>query len=364
MGIMGVKKAKPDARVIITVPTTLLKTQWEKQVKNLEINNVEVYVINTIAINDKVYNCDLWVADEIHRICGVDARVFNSVFKKISSGLMLGLSATIDKNNPYIAGYCPVIKTIGVDEAREKGYINDVNIYNLHIPLSKYDEEFLQDIDKEISQGLNVFSDYIEATKVLNKLTRFQTISIIKSVNPELTDGFIISEAIKMNDAVTRRKNFFYTHPKKVEIVKSILEKFKEELIITFSMSMDFSKKFEDERGVCYDSKLSKIEKKEAMNKLLHWKSKITQIHSIKALNEGADIKGLSLGINIAYTSTPREFVQKLGRVVRKEEGKVSRFINIVMVNNNGKSTEKQWCQTMTRGIKNIKNIKTIDEIL
>jgi superfamily II DNA or RNA helicase len=49
--------------VLIVVPTTSLKEQWENNIKKGGFKNVSVLVINTVALKSKLYQVDLLILD-------------------------------------------------------------------------------------------------------------------------------------------------------------------------------------------------------------------------------------------------------------------------------------------------------------
>jgi superfamily II DNA or RNA helicase len=49
-----------------------------------------------------------------------------------------------------------------------------------------------------------------------------------------------------------------------------------------------------------------------------------------KVLDEGIDVPEASLGIIMSGTGSSREFIQRLGRLLRKREGKQARLIELV----------------------------------
>jgi superfamily II DNA or RNA helicase len=49
-----------------------------------------------------------------------------------------------------------------------------------------------------------------------------------------------------------------------------------------------------------------------------------------KVLDEGIDVPEASLGVILSGTGSKREFIQRLGRLLRKVEGKEARLIEIV----------------------------------
>ncbi|NIM45945.1 MAG: ATP-dependent helicase, partial [Nitrososphaeria archaeon] len=49
-----------------------------------------------------------------------------------------------------------------------------------------------------------------------------------------------------------------------------------------------------------------------------------------KVLDEGIDVPEASLGIIVSGTGSSREFVQRLGRLLRKRKGKKAKLIELV----------------------------------
>ena len=117
--INKVKTKYPNLRVIVVVPTTTLKDQWEEElVKNDLVFNVEVYVINTIIKHS--WECDMLIIDEYHRAA---APQLVQLFDKVKYKLILGLTATferLDGRHQLLSKYCPIIDVV----TKEEAYIN------------------------------------------------------------------------------------------------------------------------------------------------------------------------------------------------------------------------------------------------
>jgi len=55
---------KSGKSTIVVVPTSALKTQWEKDVRSLGLKKVKVFVINTVARVGFKETCDLLILDK------------------------------------------------------------------------------------------------------------------------------------------------------------------------------------------------------------------------------------------------------------------------------------------------------------
>ncbi len=49
-----------------------------------------------------------------------------------------------------------------------------------------------------------------------------------------------------------------------------------------------------------------------------------------QVLDEGLDVPDASVGLVLGGTGSNREYVQRLGRLLRKKEGKIARLIEII----------------------------------
>lgn len=132
------------------------------------------------------------------------------------------------------------------------------------------------------------------------------------------------------------RKQFVMAHPKKFEIVDKILAARSDKKIILFTPSVKDAEKYKGRGYICHSQRKKNDNKKviEEFNS----KDK-GLICSITSLKTGVDIKGLSVGIAMTCNSSQILGIQSLGRVIRKEEGKVAEFFTLVINN----SVESNW---------------------
>jgi superfamily II DNA or RNA helicase len=86
-------KRNPDAFVLISVPTEVLKEQWLENIIHEDLLlNCKVEIINTIITHK--YDVDLLIIDEIH---GTASECFRQIFNAVTYKLILGLTATLER---------------------------------------------------------------------------------------------------------------------------------------------------------------------------------------------------------------------------------------------------------------------------
>lgn len=126
--------------------------------------------------------------------------------------------------------------------------------------------------------------------------------------------------------ALQNRKKFINNHPKKIEIAKKIIAARPTSKIITFSNNVKMA---ESIGGDVYTGKISKKKGNDLIDKFNN--SEFGLLNSCHRLNEGADIKGLSVAIILGLDSSKIKSTQRLGRAIRLESDKRAEIFNIII---------------------------------
>lgn len=371
VGILAIKKflsKNPNRSVLVIVPTEVLKEQWSKLLDSEGLSfNCEVSIINSALKHNKVV--DFLIIDEIHRI---PANSFINIFKVIKYGMILGLTATferLDGREKLLNSVAPIVDSIKLSEAVSKGWVSKSRIYKVILQVDdinvykEYNKQFLNyfsyfDFDWNIAMGC--------VTNVLNR-TKFvrEKLRLNKSGPIPPKDELLYKTTLKectaiaysWNRALQARKQFIFKHPKKLEIAEKILAARPNAKAITFNATISECEKFKS--GYIVHSGKKKKENQmtlEEFNKL-----KVGVIHSSKSLNEGVDVKGLNLAIILHNTSSSTERIQKYGRVIRAEEGKVAEIFSLVI----DETVEMQWFKKSAKNTEFIEiNESQLDDVL
>lgn len=323
----------PQLRAIIVVPTDNLKEQWERHVDNWGFTfNVEVKVINSVIKSE--WKTDILILDECHRYA---ADTFQQVFEKVHYKYVLGLTATferLDGKQEIISKYCPVIDEITILEAELNDWISKYKEYLVLVDVPDIEEYKV--VDKEFLEHYAFFNynfdiildcvgknGHITCSKLRDEMCQGKaTEEIRKQVFKQIK--FRSQRAMKL---VQLRKKFINHHPKKVELARKIIEARPFSKIVTFSSNVQIAESIGG--GEVYTGKVSK---KRGSGMIDRFNSgAINLLHSCAKLNEGADIKGLSVGIILGLDSSEIKAIQRRGRCIRFEEGKQAEIFNIVI---------------------------------
>lgn len=347
---------RPGSRVLIVVPTDVLQIQWQNI---LDSNSLSFYctvaVINTIVKHS--WQCDLLILDEEHRYA---ADTFKKVFSKVQYKMILGLTATferLDGREEIIAKYCPVIDKITVQEALLNGWVSKFKEYLVLIDVDNIDE--YKQLNKEFTSHFEFFNfDFDLAMKMIGKDGYKYRIAYRDQLLPnnaleeDRINMFknITIHAMGFMRAMQDRKTFINNHLKKTEIANMIIQARPNSKIITFSNNIKMAESIAV--GEVYSGKTSK---KKGRTTISEFNLKPTGVlNTVKKAIEGLDVKGLSVAINIGIDSSEIKAVQKLGRIIRAEEGKEAEMFNIIINN----TAEVEWFK---KSHKNAEYI-TIDE--
>lgn len=313
-------KQCPKAKILISVPTDVLKTQWiENLIKHGLFYCCKVEIINTVVKHNWIV--DLLVQDEAHRIA---SETFKAIFDKVQYNHILCLTATmerLDGKEVIITKHCPVVDTITVQEAVSNGWLAQHRDYKvmIDVDLTEYNElnrkfnMYFAYFNYDFNCAMNCMKDVIYRRTYAKKM------------------GFdhnqVTAMAMDWMRCLQARKNFVKSHPKKLEIVHRILEARQDKKCITFSATI------KDAERIKYGKVLSTKQTKQRNRQTLEeFKGEMFgTINTSKLLDEGIDLPGLSVGIIISGDSSMIKATQRKGRVIRAEKGKIAEMFTLVI---------------------------------
>lgn len=327
-------KRKPQYRILVVVPTTTLKEQWEEILDSLGYGlNCSVEVINTIVLKDTKYTCDFLILDEIHRFA---SDLFQQVFNRVNYSLILGLTATIERldgKEIIIKQYCPVCDEITLEECMINGWISDYKEYQVLIEVDNIQE--YKDLNRQFNEHFGFFNydfglvmnmvgpkGYLARIAYRDQLcpngTKEEKSAVLKS---------IIYHSTAFMRALQGRKSFINNHPKKIEIARKIIDARPDAKIITFSNNIKMAEAIGI--GKVYSGKDTKKKGRATLEELQS--GDIRVINTIAKANEGLNIPDLSIAVMLGIDSSKIKAVQRVGRVCRAQENKQAEIFNLVI---------------------------------
>ena len=302
----------PNPKIVIITPTTALSDQWvisltdDASIEPEEINvwpesqnlraRYQVMVINSarriLPEVVKNYPQTFLIADECHRYASEEnSKAFEEVIN-----FTLGLTATAERE--YDDGLDLILKPAlgeiiyeySILDARRDEIVAPFQMINVEIPLDQEEQKEYDKMSFLIARAFNT-----------NELERAKILSMRRS---------------------SISKNSIHRIPACISLVKELSE----EKIVIFHESIEMAERILSEiidlglaAGI-YHSEIPGPRRRENLRQFK--KGMLRIIIACRALDEGVDIPDANIAIVVASTSSMRQRIQRIGRVIRKHPNK------------------------------------------
>jgi superfamily II DNA or RNA helicase len=335
-----------------------------------EVREITVSTYQSIVNNlELIRNSDTIVFDEMHLLTDSAMtlrKMFDALREEESNSTrkkaLLGLTATIDEEHPNyntIVSLLPPVKKYMIRDAVQDGRLAKPIVIPIKAKLT-FEEKMLYNSYsnkiRKISNELNV-SDPGSMTMILKK------------------GGISAKSARSWFENVRNRKNLINSAQNKISAtVELIATKHSLERIMVFSETIESIKKLKDvlerKKGIKSMIIESKLKSKERQVILSKWGTDFYPLLSVHTLEIGYDVPQVRIAIILASTSNMNQAAQRIGRTLRKTEGKNSALIYTVYLSDTHDYTHLSLVRQATqmdgkkRGISNINNAKNNDNAI
>ena len=357
-----VRNRENDPHTVIVVPSLALKDQWEEIAKD-SFFSYEIWTVQSLYKYKGTIECSFLIADEIHMY---EADQFKKIFYIVVPTFTLGLTATLEGSKidrKTIAVYAPIFARVDLDEALKYGWISEYRVYNIGIWLDARTKTEYDSATTTFGKNISLFKDFDHMLACMTqKQTRIDWAE-------ELTDNGV-GEFDERNvylcstaafNGMKKRKKLLYEYDAKVKMAADIARSRPDRNIIVFGQSIMTAERvstFLGDKARAYHSKVKGeiINGKKRSAKFT--KARILEdfckpgvnpyvLATAKALDMGIDIPMLDTGIVIAGTSKSLTAIQRLGRIVRKQEDKFAIWIELYCLD----SQDEKWLFSRQQGI-------------
>lgn len=330
--IVGVKAIeRVNSSSLIVVPTLDLMDQWVSVLSkhfNAQIGKLgggdDAIEAITVSTYDSAYirasslgnKFSLVIFDEVHHLA---APGYRSIAEQLASPFRLGLTATIEREDglhkdlPKLVG--GVVFQAGPSDLAEKRHLATYTIERRRIEM----------LPEEVLEYKKNYGRFLFSIRKLgfrmNYPNAFQRL-IMMSSRSKLARDAILARNKAMNIALNSRAKF--------EEVKEILAENKGIKTIIFTQHNSLVHDISDKFLVPFITHKSKKEERQDILKGFR-EGRYAAIVTSKVLDEGVDVPDAELGIIVSGTGSSREFIQRLGRLLRpKQDYKTAKLIEIV----------------------------------
>jgi superfamily II DNA or RNA helicase len=304
--------APEDAAVVVIVPTTALQDQWYVNLTtDLQVDpsaiclwperkdrdrRFHVMVVNTARSRiwevGKRHRNILLIADECHRYASEE----NSKALEMPVAAAIGLTATADREfddgleRVLIPNLGPIIYRYTLAQARLDGVVTDFALANVRVPLTSEEQTRYDRATKSL--GIAMAQGDQERAKQI----AMRRASISKNAISRITGSVALLEQLRGKKTI-----LFHEDIAMADLIAALLRE-------------------RNHRVVVFHSKIGKDMRRD--NLRMFKSGQCDVLVCCRALDEGIDVPEAECAVLAASTSSHRQRVQRLGRVLRTHKDK------------------------------------------
>ena len=349
-------KPTTDLKIKIVVPKVFLATQWAQILQeDLAISREDIgiysgvhkdpphrkymiYVVNSaryslarhLLADYRQGSTILLVADECHHYSSPEnSRIFDftqkiSVAVSPSRYYALGLSATPETaayQEKLVPALGPEIFKYGFAEALNDNIISSFSIFNLKLKFTKYEEEQYMDLSDQLTRTLEKLMRLCPFLIGLSSQQFFATLEQLAQVSEGSSVAGLARSVLVL--AITR-KDVIYRAESRISCVQNLLTRIPQaSKVLVFNERIEVAEAIYERLQQLFPGQVGRYhsEMDEGSRKIILRKyqdSEIRILVSCRALDEGLNVPETDVGIIASSTSSSRQRIQRLGRILRR----------------------------------------------
>jgi superfamily II DNA or RNA helicase len=321
--------AHVNAPALVVVPTIDLMEQWRRNLEREFETEVGAYGggENTLrAITVSTYDSAfiraeelgnrfmLVIFDEVHHL---PAPSFCQIAELFAAPFRLGLTATYARDDeghrllPRLVGN--IVYELDTNDLAGT-HLSHYTLEKVFVELTPY-EQARYDVN------MGVFQSYLRARNIRLRGARdFKRLIMRTGTDPKARRALLAR-----NQALDTALNA----SAKLDKLRDLLVKYPMEKVLIFTQHNKLVHRISREFLIpAVTHETVKEERAEILNRFRA--GAYTRVVTSRVLDEGIDVPDATLGVILSGTGSSREFIQRLGRLLRKQEGKRARLVEIV----------------------------------
>jgi superfamily II DNA or RNA helicase len=328
--LVGIKAiSQLNTPTLVVAPTLDLVDQWRTRLK--KAFKIEVGVLGggewdikalTVSTYDSAYihadklgnRFGLLIFDEVHHL---PATGYRNIAEMFASPYRMGLTATFEREDGL---HVELDRLVGgkVYEKRVKEltgtHLSPFRLEKIVVGLTENEQE-------EYEKNQKIFSDYLARINLtIRGPADFQKLVMRSGRDPGARRALL---------ARNKARDIAYNSISKMGKLSEILKKHNESKIFIFTEHNKLVHQIS--RHFLIPSITYRTASKERSETLDRFRSGIYRaVVTSKVLDEGIDVPDADVGIILSGTGSERAFIQRLGRILRKKEGKEAVLYEIV----------------------------------
>ncbi len=310
---------------LIVVPTVDLLNQWHRNVcTHLGLSELQVGIWGggqrdlreiTIMTYDSASlhapnladRFGLLVFDEVHHL---PAETYRKIAEESATPRRLGLTATpervdgLETDLEYLVGR--VVFSVSKEELERKSYVASFRQERVLVDLTPIERMRYEKL-------WAVYKSHLKAVMARVRGRRANPIQV-------LVRRIRFDENARIAlDSWRRARKIALEADSKIDEVERLLKRFRNRKVLIFSEYVSIVNRIAKKFGIPkITAQTSVTERKEILRRFKE--GRITKLVSGKVLDEGVDVPDASVGIIVSGSSTKRQYVQRLGRILRPKE--------------------------------------------
>lgn len=321
--------AELQAATLVVVPTLELMDQWEraikrflgvvpgrygggdKEVKCVTIATYDSAYLNIEQLGDKFM---LIVFDEVHHL---PSPGYRQIAELCAAPWRMGLTATPEREDglhvdlPYLVG--PVVYRRYVREMAGK-WLAEFDIVRLYANMSREEQ-------REYRRLISRYKSFLRRRGLKMRGPRdFEKLIAMSVRDVEAREALL---------AWHRARRIALHAAGKLDILKEILSRHRHDKVLIFTEHNDAVREISSRFLIPAITYKTPEEERRAIMRMFR-EGKVRAIVTSKVLEEGVDVPDANVAVVLSGTGSRREFIQRLGRVLRPKEGKRAVLYEVV----------------------------------
>lgn len=314
---------------LIVVPTLELMDQWEEAVKRhlgvtpsrygggeRELGCITVATYDSAYINvERLGNrFALTVFDEVHHL---PSPGYRQIAELSAAPLRMGLTATPEREDglhldlPYLVG--PVVYRRYAKELAGK-WLAEFDIVRLYVSMSESERE-------EYAKLTSIYRAFLRRRNLRMRGPRdFEKLIALSVKDPEAREALL---------SWYKARRIALHASMKLDILRDILVKHRGDKILIFAEHSDVVRAVSSRFLVPEITYKTPDEERRVLMSMFK-EGRVTVLVTSKVLEEGVDVPDANVAVILSGSGSGREFVQRLGRILRPREGKRAILYEIV----------------------------------
>lgn len=318
-----------NAPTIVIVPTLDLVEQWRRVLsREFEVEvgtygggdnilkplTVSTYDSAYLRVEELGNRFALIVFDEVHHLPSAG---FRHIAEMFASPYRMGLTATYEREDglhlelPRLVG--GKVYELAVQDLAGR-HLSDYDLERIQVDLTSEEQA-------EYDREHKVFKDYLASRRLVLRTPRDFTRFIMRTGRDPAAREALLARNRAIDIALNSQS--------KLEALEKILLENPSDSTIIFTQHNKLVHRITRDFLIpCITHMTPKDERAEILDNFRDGKYRL--IVTSKVLDEGVDVPDATQAVILSGTGSSREFIQRLGRVLRKREGKRAKLIEIV----------------------------------